>query len=62
MFKQAYIPRTLTQVRGYERHVELMRSEEAAAISGHHDDVRATVPHLLLWFLTVLMMMKMKAP
>uniref|UniRef100_A0A3B5KRN2 Serine/threonine-protein kinase RIO1 n=1 Tax=Xiphophorus couchianus TaxID=32473 RepID=A0A3B5KRN2_9TELE len=39
VFKQAYIPRTLTQVRGYERHVELMRSEEAAAISGHHDDV-----------------------
>ncbi|XP_007541268.1 serine/threonine-protein kinase RIO1 [Poecilia formosa] len=39
VFKQAYIPRTLTQVRGYERHVELMKSEEAAAISGHHDDV-----------------------
>lgn len=64
VFKQAYIPRTLTQVRGYERHVELMRSEEAAAISGHHDDVRAATFRLLLWFLTVLMMMMMmmKAP
>ncbi|KAM4728658.1 serine/threonine-protein kinase RIO1 [Anableps anableps] len=40
VFKKAYIPRTLTEVRGYERDVELMRSEEEeSAVGGHHDNV-----------------------
>lgn len=38
MFKQAYIPRTLTEVSHYERDVDVMKEE--SAVTGHHDSVR----------------------
>lgn len=38
MFKQAYIPRTLTEVSHYERDVDVMKEE--SAVKGHHDSVR----------------------
>lgn len=37
MFKQAYIPRTLTEVSHYERDVDVMKE---LAVIGHHDSVR----------------------
>ncbi|XP_072289454.1 serine/threonine-protein kinase RIO1 [Eucyclogobius newberryi] len=37
VFKQVYIPRTLTQVKDYERHVEQVRALPTAA--GQHDNV-----------------------
>uniref|UniRef100_A0A665THC2 Serine/threonine-protein kinase RIO1 n=1 Tax=Echeneis naucrates TaxID=173247 RepID=A0A665THC2_ECHNA len=40
VFKKAYIPRTLTEVNHYERHVDLMRTkEEELALSGHDDNI-----------------------
>uniref|UniRef100_A0A8D3CK51 Serine/threonine-protein kinase RIO1 n=1 Tax=Scophthalmus maximus TaxID=52904 RepID=A0A8D3CK51_SCOMX len=40
VFKQAYIPRTLTEVSHYERDVDLMRAkDEESAITGHHDNI-----------------------
>ncbi|KAM6918425.1 serine/threonine-protein kinase RIO1 isoform 2-T2 [Xenentodon cancila] len=40
VFKKAYIPRTLTEVSYYERHVDAMRAkEDEAAISGHTENI-----------------------
>ncbi|XP_053294867.1 serine/threonine-protein kinase RIO1 isoform X1 [Pleuronectes platessa] len=37
VFKNTYIPRTLTDVSHYERDVELMKEEES--VSSHHDNI-----------------------
>ncbi|XP_034468754.1 serine/threonine-protein kinase RIO1 isoform X1 [Hippoglossus hippoglossus] len=39
VFKNTYIPRTLTEVSHYERDVELMRAKEEESVISHHDNI-----------------------
>lgn len=46
MFKQAYIPRTLNEVKNYERDVDIMMrlKEEDMALNTQQDNVSGLVP------------------